>query len=170
MATIRLKGLDGLQKQLKKLGKELKDIEAVNKKVANKVGKRAISDMKKLIARGKSPIKGKGGFPAYKNPSRYPGGLKRARPVNLRLTGEFLRSLKVNIELNRRGYVSRIGFFDPKSIKKEEGHRKGANRQPKRPVIPNRKQTFVRDILENASEAYELAVEEALEKLAKKKF
>lgn len=106
-----------------------------------------------FIARGISPILGKGRFPAYKHAasrdkSKYPFSArknypsKRQRPVNLFLSGDFLNSLiakkapgkKLSIEIGfRRGSLS---------AKKESGHRGGVNGQPSRPIIPSESEEF----------------------------
>lgn len=59
-----------------------------------------------LISKGISPVKGEGRFKKYSDvyrdaikKGRYPG--KRQRPVNLKLTGELLNSLKVETKQNK---------------------------------------------------------------------
>lgn len=60
---------------------------------AAEVGSFIVTEMKKQIASGNSPVKGFGRFEPYKNPEKYPGTLKPHRPVNLSLTGTMLSYL-----------------------------------------------------------------------------
>ena len=103
-----------------------------------------IKEMKSMISKGISPIKGNKRFARYKNPERYPEGVrgsfpkKRKRPVNLTLSGDFLKMLKFKSKTGRKPKIE-IGFYDKLSKKKEQGHREGAGGQPKRPIIPKGK-------------------------------
>ena len=63
---------------------------------------------------------------------------KKARPVNLKLYGDFLEHLTAKV----RSRIIEIGYFDQKSSLKELGHREGANGQAKRPTIPVGKEKF----------------------------
>jgi len=139
--------LNNLQRELQKELKnavELDDLIGSNN--MRKIGKKTVSAMKRQIRKGISPISGKK-FPAYKNPKRYPGRRKRHSPVNLRLEGDFLRDLKVtDIFLGKNPFFT-IGFGSRESDKKEQGHREGANGQPKRPIIPIRGESFSRAVL-----------------------
>lgn len=124
----------------------------LDRKTAQKLARRIIKEMKADIAKGINPITfGDRRFPAYKNPRKYPGRRKGARPVNLKLTGAFLKSLQFQLErVARDNYDVVLGFFDSLSRKKEEGHRDGANRQPKRPIIPEGNERFnarIQDII-----------------------
>jgi hypothetical protein len=110
------------------------------------IGEAVIDEMKIAIAKGISPIKGAGRFPAYGGTKKqgrpkedlYPKTVqkkfpeKRPRPVNLVLSGQFLNNLKAKV----LGSVLYIGFFEDPWMKYEEGHRKGSNNQEKRPIIP----------------------------------
>lgn len=99
------------------------------------IGALIVDEMKTGIAQGKSPISGDGAFPAYKNPKKYPGKRKPARPVNLELTGEQLSALKYRI--NQAKIAVTIYYATKKAQLKELGHREGANDQPERPTIPD---------------------------------
>ena len=102
--------------------------------------------MKSLILKGISPVEGiapsgkrvGGRFPRYKDPKKYPGKLKSSRPVNLKLTGEQLRNLRGGATRGGKdGFGAKIFYRSQLSKLKEEGHSKGANKQPSRPTIPN---------------------------------
>ena len=103
---------------------------------AQKMGTAVVREMKTLIAQGQSPIRGNGSFPRYKNPKKYPGKRKPHSPVNLKLSGDFLRDLKHHVIKTRHGYGISVGFDSQLSRKKERGHREGANGQPERPTLP----------------------------------
>ena len=72
----------------------------------------------------------------------YKKGEKKARPVNLWLTGKFLTSLTYGVGKAGGAMRIAIGFFDPKEAIKEKGHREGANGQAKRPIIPRPSERF----------------------------
>lgn len=123
--------------QLKALKKKLKDISnPIDNDTAKKAAKATREEMLDLISKGISPIKGNGRFPAYKDAKKYPGKRKSARPVNLKLSGDFLNSLQARVKKFKDGFGFVIGYFDNLSKLKEQGHREGANKQRKRPSIP----------------------------------
>lgn len=72
----------------------------------------------------------------------YKKGTKKARPVNLYLTGAFLSALSFGFGKAGKKMRVAIGFFDPKEAIKEKGHREGANGQAKRPIIPRGSERF----------------------------
>lgn len=119
-----------------------------------------IAEKKVQIAKGISPIREKGRrFPAYKDPSKYPGPKrgairrkypdKKPRPVNLNLSGKFLSDLTYRVRSGSKPILT-IGFWKKLSILKELGHRKGSSGQRKRPIIPT------------ADERYSVALEKTL--------
>lgn len=125
------------------LYKDLKNRISKNKlsnSVLSNIGKELVEDFKASIEVGLSPIQGKGRYEGYKNPTNYPDKIqnkfpnKKRRPVNLILSGDFLRTLIYKISLSNNSIT--IGFFDKKSQKKEQGHREGYKGQPSRPIIP----------------------------------
>lgn len=111
----------------------------LTKNDARSIGVAIVQEMKALISKGISPIKGIGRFPAYKNPREgYPASIKkqypnkRTTPVNLKLTGRQLADLGYSVTKNG----IEIGYSSRDAIEKERGHREGVNGQPKRPTIP----------------------------------
>lgn len=123
----------------------------VTRKDLDDIGSKVVQEMKKLIATGLSPIAGRGRFPGYVGQGdkrRYPGSVKskhsdkRDRPVNLTLSGDFLKKLTSVATVGANKISIAIGFKDPLSVKKEQGHRDGANGQPERPVIPDGSERF----------------------------
>lgn len=162
---------------------------SVNDRVASAIGYTVRQRMLSLIAKGLSPILGAGRFPEYKavsvarslkklnaskraaksSPRGYPYTAqvkrdfpnKRARPVNLFLSGDFLSNLTYAIGVRAKARLVTVGFFDDPSKKKESGHREGVNGQPKRPIIPAASESFSEviklDILKIVKDAIKLA-------------
>lgn len=139
-----------------KLSFELKITGALAKALANKkpiddvtaksVGIDVVEAIKDTVSRGVSPIDKEGKFPRYKNPKRYPGGLKPISPVNLKLSGDFLNALTHRIVPSEFGKGTEIFFTNNQEVK-ERGHRNGANGQPERPMLPTeRGEDFIRQI------------------------
>lgn len=108
------------------------------------LGRLVVDMIREDTAAGRSPITG-GMLARYKHPKRYPGKRKAASPVNLRLSGNFMRSLRFE-RLQGRTIGVRIFFATRLSELKEQGHRVGVHRQPKRPIIPLRRETFRKGI------------------------
>jgi hypothetical protein len=136
----------------------------VTKQVATNVGNAILQAMKETIAKGYSPIRGYGKFPAYKNPSKYPGNRKPKSPVNLELKGDFLDALEFTLVQVRSGFATKIGYAGSKENKKERGHREGANDQPKRPTIPINGETFSEKITNAFMEIYRERVRQIMRK------
>jgi hypothetical protein len=61
------------------------------------LGDKLVTLIKATIALGQSPVRDVGRFIPYKNPARYPGPIKARSPVNLRLTGRMLNSLRSEV-------------------------------------------------------------------------
>ena len=116
-------------------------------KDARSLGALVVREMKRDIGRLNSPIRGRGKFPALKEPykSRKQRQVGSDKP-DLKLSGDFLKSLGSDTEPRRDGFATVIGFDDALSNDKEAGHRKGTNRQRKRPIIPNEREGFNRRI------------------------
>lgn len=135
-----------------RLVKKLKELEhPIDRKTANDLGKKIIKEMKNMISKGISPILGHGRFDAYRGSyrdrirkygyikNRDGKHSKKLRPVNLKLSGKFLKNLKHRVVSEKTGFGVSIGFRDKTSYKKERGHREKANNQAFRPIIPQAK-------------------------------
>ena len=119
------------------------------------LGRISINAMKLKIMKGQSPIRGKGLKTRF---GKYRGGYEKAikkrklgnkmlRPVNLKLSGDFLDDLKIVGFIKEQGSTfPEIGFGSSKSDDKERGHRDGANKQAKRPIIPDDGENFAKTI------------------------
>lgn len=86
----------------------------------------------------------KRGYPY--NTKQFKAGTKFLRPVNLFLTGKFLQSLTFTVAKVGKGAKIEIGYFQPKQAVKEQGHREGANGQPKRPTLPRKGESWAQTI------------------------
>lgn len=199
-----------LERDLKKAYPEICDkvLKSVSANERKAIGEDLIEEIKSVVAKGASPIHGKGRFAAYKwaamknaikksyrdinkglkgdkskNAKNYKKNLKgrqldfesevkrhypyskqkefpqkKERPVNLTLSGAFLKMLKV--KTTKDGFE--IGFYDSLSIKKEMGHREGVNGQPSRPIIPQDGEQF-------SSSIYRRLVKKLTEVIKRKK-
>lgn len=159
-------------KELKLLQKDLQKAVkvSVDRNTAKRAGRSVVRDMKSKIAKGNSPIKGTSPFPAYRGSyrKRIKLGLiknKKLRPVNLKLSGKFLRSLIANTIKIAGSWFPVIEFNDSESDKKEEGHRKGANKQAKRPIIPKGRESFKTDIIRRVERIYALRFDQVLKRI-----
>lgn len=161
MAKFNLKfdasDLNRLAKQIKRFPKG-----AIDNQTAKRVGREIVKQIKDFTRKGISPVRGGGvraRMPAYKNPLQYPGRRKRRRPVNLRLSGDFMRSLTFTSVNSRTGKATRVFYRGQNNNKKEQGHAVGANRQPRRPTLPgavNRsaRERFAPSILQALNKIY----------------
>lgn len=156
-ATLRKRDLEALRRELKKYEAP------INKKTADLIGKTVVQRIKDLVKVGLSPVKGfPARFPRYKNPDKYPGDRKNKTPVNLNLTGQMLKNLIFQSAKRGKNYFVSIGYLrDDFAADKESGHRDGVNGQPKRPTIPQGRETFREAILVDVQEI----IEERLENL-----
>lgn len=121
-----------------------------NTKVKQDVGRTAERMAKEMIAKGTSPVRGEGRFKAYAaqrlndrpKKSLYPNSVrkkfpdKKVRPVNLKLSGDYLSEF--TYRLLRKGVE--IGFISPSNLtrKKFETHNLGKHKHvPQRKHLPD---------------------------------
>jgi len=122
---------------------------------------RRISDASATVTAFANEVEASG-YPASVQ-KKYPH--KRNRPINLYLSGDFLKSLTWKpFPTQGGGNGVEIFFNDPDSDDKEQGHREGAGGQPKRPIMPNydKGETFLKSIEVQIIEVVESAIERAL--------
>lgn len=122
-----------------------------NKAKAEVAGASVEAEIKGHIAKGVSPVKGKGKFAQYAkirtHPSKYPDGVtgKNTQPVDLKLSGKMLDQLThwVKRKKNKLSFVVGISPNAPSKIKKmAEAHNDGTlthKNVPQRKFIPNKK-------------------------------
>lgn len=122
--------------------KKLQEIK-FSKALAEDVGNAIIDEMKDLISKGISPIKGGGRYESYKQ--SYADKIKSKKgvyankglkPVNLNLTGQFLGSLTHKVKALKNKLEISIGYNNKLARDKEDGHRYGSNSQKIRPTLP----------------------------------
>jgi len=145
----------------KDLDKSIKNFQnKMDASLAISIGINVVNEMTILAKKGISPIGRGARFPAYKatalaakeRRNRYPFNQrnkfpsKRARPVNLTLSGDFLNDLTFRVKRVGAKISIQIGFFGRKSAIKEKGHREGANGQPRRPIIPSKQEQYSRKV------------------------
>lgn len=158
--------LDKLRSKVSKIA------DVMTRDVADEIGKETIVEMKNLISRGISPIRGAGRFPGYlraNEPDGYPNRVpkelnKKKRPVNLKLEGHFLESMKFETKKIGSQFKTTIFFDTDLSKLKEQGHREGANGQPKRPTIPqaDQGQTFAISIQKKIIDIINTAIQKII--------
>lgn len=126
-----------------------------NKSEANDIAEKMLKKIKELISVGISPISGRK-MPGYRG--SYKQGIKdgvyskygkQQRPINLKLTGDFLKALntKTKKAANSQRYSVIISIDGEKEVLKEKGHREGANGQAERPIIPKGSENFTQKVL-----------------------
>jgi len=146
----------------------------VDRSTAMTMGSMIEAEMKNQISKGVSTVGNSGRMPAYKAQSRpnkngYPyntpqfkSGKKKDRPVNLKLTGDFLEALIFKVRQVRGSWVTDVGYFKDSEAKKESGHREGVNGQPSRPTIPTKQEGFSQRIQRIISSIYRRHIRELL--------
>jgi hypothetical protein len=125
--------------------------------ISNQINKAAknLSGPSRAHARQKAASIKSDKYP-YSVMGKYPQ--KRERPVNLFLSGKFLRDLEARA--NSRGVT--IGFKTELSELKESGHREGVNGQPQRPIIPQGNEKFSPSIYKKIVDALTTAIRKSL--------
>lgn len=134
------------------------------------------TEIKRLVAAGISPVKGKGRFGEYVNPANYPGKgqhrKKPSRPVNLYLTGAMMKEYKVTPR-NATGFYMGIHHSAPDFVKnKAEWNNYGTERNgvgavPPRRFIPARGEIYAVSIMRQLKNLFTARIKELL--LDKKK-
>lgn len=104
-------------------------------RVQSEIGETVISEMKKSLKVGVSPVKGERRLEPYVNPKSYPGKLKPRSPVNLELSGDMLDALDYKVS---DGRVT-VGIFDGKEAVKARAHNDGEGNMPRRHFMPTDK-------------------------------
>lgn len=166
-----------IQREMKRAFQELerKGLNALSKSELDFLGNQVRSKVVQVISQGQSPITGwPSRFPGYKNPEKYIKSVKsnfpnkKARPVNLKLSGEFLDSLYIKgLKRGDENYLN-VGFNGFENELKELGHREGVNGQPKRPIVPSESgEDYIAPIRRFLSEAFKTILQATLAKIFK---
>lgn len=143
------------RRSAKETRKQARSLQKAARSTTNKAVKKSIRARAKTL-RGIASGQSKKGYPDNLPDIVKIATGKKARPVNLKLFGDFLDSLDVQLE-NKKIL---IGYFKESEAVKERGHREGANGQYVRPTIPLKGEQF------NASVQAELlkAIDQVLKK------
>jgi hypothetical protein len=112
----------------------------------SEIGEYVLSEIFDYVAEGVSPVTGK----PFKELSedyadREKGG---DRKPNLDLNGDMLRALEMEVEADRIV----LGIFDEDQAVKAYAHNTGANNLPKRKFMPDKSETFTREIMAGIEE------------------
>ncbi len=99
------------------------------------IGDMVVSEMKKSLEGGVSPVRGERRLEPYTNPKKYPGDRKPRLPVNLYLSGDMLGALRAWIS----GGKLMVGITDSEQKAKAKAHNDGIAPQPRRHFIPTDK-------------------------------
>jgi hypothetical protein len=135
------------------------NMKRLDERATVRIARQWVGKIKEEIARGLSPLTRRK-FPRYKNPDRYPGDRKPHQPVNLELTGKFLSDLKIDsVVTSGRDITVNLYYAGAKSPLIEQGHREGANGQPRRPTIPQGDENFSRFLTKEIESAYVTLIE-----------
>lgn len=123
-----------LRKQASNLGKAARSAPNAQKK-------KQIRDRQKKL-RGLASEAQRKGYPDSLGKKVLAQTGKKARPVNLKLYGDFLENLEAKVRGRVNNRIVEIGYFKNSEAIKELGHREGANGQAVRPTIPQGDEQF----------------------------
>lgn len=117
------------------------------------IGNTIVDTAKEMISEGQSPVRGHGRFERYKDRTKYPGDLKPARPVNLKLTGEMLSGFSFKYVGNNTLQIGMIeGSKDRKDVARY--HNSGTGKMAMRRFIPQEGEEWAISIMREIREAY----------------
>lgn len=113
----------------------------IDKKRLEKLGKGVIDLVKDNTSKGISSVAGGSRrFEAYKDPTKYPGknnpNGKKARPVNLKLKGDMLNSIKAQVRVTDGERTIEFYFDDVNQLIKYQANHRGENGIPSRKAFP----------------------------------
>lgn len=121
-----------------------------------------ITESKKFITSGISPVQGQRRFEGYKNPKKYPAGQKSQRPVNMTLTGSMLAALTYRINA---GTAFSIGWFGGGIEAKKAANHNAGNTVPQRRLLPTEKnESFNVSITRSLKNYYAKIISDILKK------
>lgn len=130
--------------RLQKIVKAYADTASIEH-AANEMRKEVI----RLIERGISPVYGERRFIGYKNPKKYPGKIKPARPVDLKLSGDLHSGIGGVVE----GGKVRFGVIDSSQHDKAIGLLDGKKMAGPRKFIAGKGDKYKPQILKELKRA-----------------
>lgn len=114
----------------------------VNSDMVKELNQEVVTEVKRFMAAGTSPVKGKRRFPAYKDKDKYPGDRKASRPVNLFLSGALYAQL-VAARTSATSFFVGISSLASEKIKTyAKANNLGENKIPERRFIPIKGEVF----------------------------
>lgn len=131
--------------------------------VAREIGEAVHEEVRSLISKGQSPVRGERRFSQYKNRKSYPAALKPAVPVNLQLSGEMLNSLN----FQRRGDVVDYGFLasTPADVMtRARAHQEGTDKMAARPMVPEAGQEWAVSVVRKLKDVYSRRLQAIIKK------
>lgn len=114
----------------------------VSNEVIDELDREVVGEIKRFMAAGTSPVRGKRRFPAYKTPEKYPANKKPSRPVNLFLSGDLYNSLKAAKVSVLSFYIGVSSLASEKIKTYAKANNLGENGIPERRFIPIRGEQF----------------------------
>lgn len=136
----------------------------VNKSVIDDLNAEVVTEMRRFMAAGTSPVKGKRRFAAYKDKDKYPGDKKASRPVNLFLSGALYSQL---VAAKRSALSFYIGISDLASEKIKtyaKANNLGENGIAERRFVPIKGEQFNVSIMRKIKDIIAKRISEIIKK------
>lgn len=139
----------------------------IDSATAKDLGQTVVSEARDNISQGLSPVRGYGRFQAYKNRKSYPGDLKSARPVNLKLSGDMLRGFGFRVS-GKDAVV--VGMVGGSSFDKEKAayHQAGTPTMAQRKIVPDEGEEWSVSIMRKIRDVYGKRLENLIRQANKK--
>lgn len=108
----------------------------VNRDVVDQLNKEVVTEVKRFMAAGTSPVRNKRRFVGYKDKDKYPGERKAARPVNLFLSGDLYGALTAAKTSMMSFYIGVSSLASNKIKTYAKANNLGENGIPERRFVP----------------------------------
>ena len=133
----------------------------------DKLGRLVVRESKDMISKGISPVRGHGRFERYKNKDNYPGDLKPARPVNLKLTGDMLSGYSYK---RKNKTTMETGMVNGSQKSKEIAgyHQSGTKNMAQRRMTPGLGEEFAVTIMRKIRDVFSASLARTIKKANKK--
>lgn len=107
------------------------------KSQVKKVAKLLLKEIKLNTSKGISSVAGGSRrLQKYKDPDKYPANRKKARPVNLYLTGQMMKALTTQVVIEEDSFGINVFFNNLTETEKYITHHYGLHGVPSRKIIP----------------------------------
>lgn len=114
----------------------------VDDKTVKELNDDAVKEVKRFMAAGTSPVKGKRRFAPYKDRDKYPADRKPSRPVNLFLKGDLYQSIIAAKTSVVSFYIGVSALASEKIKTYAKANNLGENNIPERRFIPIKGEQF----------------------------